>query len=77
MAGIATQRPELRAKLNVDLAAERLARFFGASVELMAVMSRACGHSALSEFNKNDLASWHRTLAELAGIEWSGFDPHR
>lgn len=76
-AGIATQRPELRAKLNVDVAAERLARFFGASVELMAVMSRACGHSALSEFNKNDLASWHRTLAELAGIEWSGFDPHR
>lgn len=72
-AGIATQKPELRKKLNVDVAAQRLATFFEASVTLMQVMARACGHHHLNQFNEKDLASWDRELAELAGIEWSGF----
>lgn len=76
-AGIATQKPELRQRLNVDVAAKRLNRFLGASVELMQVMARACGHEHLNEFNKHDLSSWDRSLAELAGIEWSGFDASR
>jgi glutamate synthase domain-containing protein 2 len=41
--GIATQKPHLRARLPVDVAAERLARFFSAAVELMTVLSRAAG----------------------------------
>lgn len=76
-AGIATQKPELRKKLKVDVAAQRLANFFEASVELMQVMSRACGHNHLNQFTKSDLASWDRELAELAGIEWSGFSESR
>jgi methylamine---glutamate N-methyltransferase subunit C len=72
-AGIATQNPELRKKLDVDHAAGRLANFFQASVALMSVMARACGHDHLSQFQKRDLASWKKDLAELAGIEWSGF----
>lgn len=76
-AGIATQKPELRQKLKVDQAAQRLANFFEASVGLMKVMARACGHNHLCHFSKDDLASWDRELAQLAGIEWSGFDPNR
>ena len=76
-AGIATQKPELRKKLKVDLAARRLANFFEASVELMQVMARACGHSHLNLFTKDDLASWDKELAEMAGIEWSGFLKNR
>lgn len=76
-AGIATQNPELRKKLKVDVAARRLANFLEASVELMQVMARACGHSHLNQFNGNDLASWDKSLAELAGIEWSGFSKNR
>lgn len=76
-AGIATQNPELRKKLKVDVAAQRLANFFEASVELMQVMARACGHDHLNQFEKQDLASWDKTLAELAGIEWSGFQESR
>lgn len=72
-AGIATQKPELRKKLDVDASAQRLATFFAASVELMQVMARACGHDHLNQFNKDDVASWDKSLAELAGIEWSGF----
>lgn len=76
-AGIATQKPELRRKLDVEVAARRLANFFEASVTLMQVMARACGHDHLNQFAKDDLASWNRELAELAGIEWSGFSASR
>jgi len=76
-AGIATQKPELRAKLNIDNAAQRLGNFFNSSVELMNVMARACGHSSLNEFCLNDLATFDRQLSELSGIAFSGFDPNR
>ena len=72
--GIATQDPKLRARLNVDAAAERLARFFNASITLMQVMARACGHDHLNRFNRNDITSWKKELAELAGIQWAGLD---
>src|SRR5699024_7621680 len=68
-AGIATQDPKLRQKLNVDAAAGQLATFLDASIQLMQVMARACGHDHLQQFDTDDLASWNRELAELAGIE--------
>ncbi|MFY8274733.1 glutamate synthase-related protein [Pseudoalteromonas sp. SSDWG2] len=74
-AGIATQKPELRARLNVDVSAQQLCNFFNASVELMQVMARACGHDALKQFSHNDLATWHREMALLSGIKFSGLLP--
>jgi hypothetical protein len=71
-AGIATQKPELRALLNVDEGAQRLARFFGASVELMQVLARACGHHDLQDFALRDLTTWQNTMAKLAGISFAG-----
>lgn len=71
-AGIATQREELRARLQVDVAAQRLARFFGAATELMKVMARACGHARMSEFCLDDIATWHHDLARLASIPYAG-----
>ena len=76
-AGIATQNPELRRKLDVDHAAERLARLLHATVQLMREMAKACGHHHLNQFRRDDLASWHRELAEMAGIESSGWNPRR
>ena len=38
----------------------------------MKVMARACGHNHLNQFNKNDLATWHKSMAELSGIKYSG-----
>jgi glutamate synthase domain-containing protein 2/CDGSH-type Zn-finger protein len=73
-AGIATQKEELRKKINIDNSAKNLHNFFTASSELMKVMARACGHDALSKFNKQDLATWNRELAYLSGISYSGFD---
>lgn len=70
--GIATQKEHLRARLPVDIAAERLARFFAASVELMTVVARAAGHSHLSQFNVNDLTTFKRDMADLTGVAYGG-----
>ncbi|MDH3614917.1 MAG: glutamate synthase-related protein [Gammaproteobacteria bacterium] len=70
--GIATQKPHLRERLPVDIAAERLARFFGASVELMQVLARAAGHRHLSEFSREDLTTFKTDMAQLTGVAYGG-----
>lgn len=70
--GVATQKPELRRRLDVQVGAEKLARYFGASVELMQVLARACGHSSLSGFTQRDITSWKRHVADLSGIKYAG-----
>ena len=70
--GIATQKQNLRDRLPVDIAAERLANFFSAAVELMTVMARATGHRHLSEFNINDLTTFKKDMAELTGVAFGG-----
>jgi len=71
-AGIATQQEHLRAKLNIEKSAQQLARFLGASVELMQVMARACGHSHLNQFNSNDITTWKKEMADLTGMQFAG-----
>ncbi len=70
--GIATQREDLRARLPVDIAAERLDRFFKASVELMQVLARAMGHRHLNEFEVADLTTFQKDMANLAGVAYGG-----
>lgn len=74
-AGIATQKPELRARLNVERSAEQLNNFLRASVSLMKVMARACGHTHLNQFNRDDLATLDWSMARLSGIPFSGIGP--
>ncbi len=71
--GIATQQETLRKQLNVEKSSQQLSNFFQASIELMQVFSRACGHSHLNQFNKNDLATWHYDMARISGVAFSGF----
>ena len=70
--GIATQKPELRAKLDIQNGADKLSRYFGATVELMEVMARACGHDELSKFTVDDLTTWKKEMAELSGVSFGG-----
>lgn len=74
--GVATQKPELRKRLDVQNGAEKLARYFGASVELMQVMARACGHSSLTDFQPRDLSTWKRETADLSGVRFAGVGPY-
>ncbi len=70
--GIATQQPHLMDRLIIDKSAQQLKNFFEASVELMQVMARACGHDHLSKFNPDDLTTWKKEMMELSGIEFGG-----
>ena len=73
--GIATQREDLRARLPVDEAAERLARFFRAAIELMKLLARACGHTHLDQLRVDDLTTWKRDVAYLTGVRYGGIVP--
>ena len=71
-AGIATQKNDLRQRLNINESSQQLFNFFQASTELMQVMARACGHAHFNQFNQNDLATWDHDMSQLSGIRYSG-----
>ena len=73
--GIATQKPNLRARLIVDKSAEQLKNYFEATVHLMMVLARACGHSHLNQFCIDDLTTYNRDMAYLTGVRYGGVVP--
>ncbi len=73
--GIATQKKKLRERLIVEASAERLANYLAASVELMKLLARACGHDHLRGFNLGDLTTYKREIAQLTGIAYAGVMP--
>jgi glutamate synthase domain-containing protein 2 len=73
--GIATQKEHLRARLQIDASATRLANFFESTVELMKVLARACGHASLDAFTIDDLTTYDRDLAYLTGVPYAGVVP--
>ena len=70
--GIATQKEHLRRRLIIEESANRLKNFFEASVDLIRVMARACGHRHFNEFESNNLTTWKRKMADLSGIKYGG-----
>jgi glutamate synthase domain-containing protein 2 len=73
--GIATQKQNLRARLVIRQSARQLQTFFEASVHLMQVLARACGHSHLNQFEVADLTTWDRDIAFLTGVPYGGVVP--
>ena len=70
--GIATQKPHLVSRLVIEKSARQLANFFEASVHLMQVMARACGHDHLAQFSVEDLTTWKREMSDLSGVAYGG-----
>ncbi|NNE20183.1 MAG: Rieske 2Fe-2S domain-containing protein [Myxococcales bacterium] len=70
--GIATQRKHLRARLEIEKSARQLDNYFRATVELMKVLARGCGHAHLDQFELRDLTTWKREIADLTGIRFAG-----
>ncbi|MCB0193397.1 MAG: alpha-hydroxy-acid oxidizing protein [Anaerolineae bacterium] len=73
--GIATQKSHLRARLVIDKSAGQLKNYFEATVHLMQVLARACGHNHLNQFSINDLTTYNRDMAYLTGISYGGIVP--
>ncbi len=70
--GIATQKPSLRQRIEIEKSARMLKNFLEATVELMKILARACGHNALSQFNINDLTTFKKEIHELTRIPFAG-----
>lgn len=73
--GIATQKTQLRERLIVEKSAQQLKTYLEATVELMQVIARACGHTHLNQFCIDDLTTWHRDIAYLTGVKYAGVVP--
>ena len=59
---------ELRNRLGIDSAAEGFTNSFVATTKLMKVMAWACGHDDLGGFERRDLTTWKRDVADLTGV---------
>jgi glutamate synthase domain-containing protein 2 len=73
--GIATQQEHLRARLDIEKSAQQLNNYFSATVDLMKVLARGCGHAHLGQFEQSDLTTWNRDIADLTGIHYAGVTP--
>jgi glutamate synthase domain-containing protein 2 len=70
--GVATQDPGLRRRIEIDKSAGQLRNYLEATVQLMKVLARACGHSRLGDFSMADLSTWKRDIAYLTGVRYAG-----
>lgn len=70
--GIATQKENLRNRLIIKSSALRLKNWFEATVELMSVLARACGHDSLAGFEHRDLTTWSVDMARMSGVSYGG-----
>ena len=70
--GIATQDQELRKRLHVDAAAQRVANFLNVSLEELKTFARITGHASVHDLNLEDLVTWNREIAEYTDIPHAG-----
>ncbi|MBR2667951.1 MAG: alpha-hydroxy-acid oxidizing protein [Oscillospiraceae bacterium] len=70
--GIATQDPELRSRLKVDAAAQRVANFLNVSLKELKTFARITGHASVHDLNVDDLVTLDREIAEYTDIPHAG-----
>lgn len=66
--GIATQDPELRARLKVEAAAQRVANYLNVSLAELRSYARITGHRRLHDLSVNDLCTISREISEHTDI---------
>ena len=66
--GIATQDPELRKRLNVDLAAQRVANYLLCSAAELRTFARITGHADIHDLSRKDLCTTDGDIADFTGI---------
>lgn len=70
--GIATQDPTLRARLDVDAAAQRVANYLRVSTEELMVFARICGVEDVHALGYKHLVTTDSQIAEYTGIPHAG-----
>ena len=70
--GIATQDPELRARLNPEVAAKGVTNFLKATTEEIKMLTMLAGHSSIKELSKEDLRALTSDVAAITGVKLAG-----
>ncbi|MEI2731745.1 MAG: FMN-binding glutamate synthase family protein [Dermatophilaceae bacterium] len=72
--GVATQDPDLTARVDVDAAAERIYRFLTALTMEASILAKACGKSSLHNLEPEDLRALTLEASAFTGISLIGTD---
>lgn len=67
--GVATQDPELRARLHVEAAAKRVANYLICSTEELKTFARITGHGNIHDLHVGDLCTINREISEYTNIK--------
>ncbi|MGI6010542.1 MAG: glutamate synthase-related protein [Ruminococcus sp.] len=66
--GVATQDENLRSRLKVDAAAQRVANFLNCSIEELKTFARITGHKNLHDMSVEDLCTVSREISQFTNI---------
>ena len=66
--GIATQDPELRKRLKVEQAAQRVANYLNVTREELKTFARITGHDCVHDLTVDDLVTVNREISEFTNI---------
>lgn len=70
--GVATQDPELRKRLHIDAAAQRVANFLNVSRAELQAFARVTGNHSVHGLSMENLITTDREIAEYTGIRHAG-----
>ena len=70
--GVATQNPELRGRLQVSPAAQRVANFLNVSRKELEMFARITGNRSVHGLSMDNLVTLDRDIAEYAGVRHAG-----
>ena len=66
--GVATQDPELRKRLHIEAAAQRVANYLHCSTEELRTFARITGHRNIHDLTVGDLCTISREISEYTNI---------
>ena len=66
--GMATQDPELRKRLSIEKASQRVANYLNCSAEELRTFARITGHGNIHELSTDDLCTISREISEHTNI---------
>jgi glutamate synthase domain-containing protein 2 len=72
--GVATQTPELTARMDVAAGAERVARYLTAITMEVTALAKACGKSNVHNLDLEDLRALSFEASAFTGVKMAGID---
>lgn len=70
--GVATQDPELRSRLKISAAAQRVANFLNVSRKELEMFARITGNHSVHDLSMDNLVTLDRDIAQYTGIRHAG-----